>query len=300
MTETFQPSRMWERISELWVTEDAAVDLSSFKVDHRNYNLALWDPRANGVRYLKAMLYHVATELTVDDWARIKKIRNREVGSPTTVRVNGESVCMDYLQASLELGFIEHQVDLRGARVLEIGAGYGRTCHTILSNHDLAGYTIIDLKNTLRLSRRYLREVLDDEQFAKVSFVEVDDIESAMASREFELAINIHSLTEMPPQTVRAYLDLIDAKCKAFYVKNPVGKFFDKSLDGHSKGDEAVKSALEAGPLRDVLDIYDNQAVEEKVADFVAAYLPGEGWRCAADGRAVPWSYFWQAIFKKS
>ncbi|MEU8250460.1 putative sugar O-methyltransferase [Nonomuraea sp. NPDC048916] len=299
MAQTFQASRMWERISEFWVTEDAAVDLSAFKSDHRNYNLSLWDPTVNGVRYLKAMLYHVAMELTDEDWARIKKIGNREVGGPITVRVHGEPVCMDYLQASLELGFIEQHVDLRGARVLEIGAGYGRTCHTILSNHDLSGYCIIDLKNTLRLSRRYLREVLDDTQFAKISFVEVDDVESALASRDFELCVNIHSLTEMPPQTVQAYLDLIAGSCSAFFVKNPVGKFFDKSLDGHSKGDEAVRIALEAGPLRQVVDIYDNQAVEDRVADFIAAYRPAESWQCVADGRAIPWSYFWQAIFKK-
>ncbi|MFG1944134.1 putative sugar O-methyltransferase [Nonomuraea sp. NPDC048826] len=299
MAQTFQASRMWERISEFWVTEDAAVDLTSFKVDHRNYNLSLWDPTVNGVRYLKAMLYHVAMELTDEDWARVKNIRNREVGGPITVRINGEPVCMDYLQASLELGFIEPHVALDGARVLEIGAGYGRTCHATLSNHDLSGYCIIDLKNTLGLSRRYLREVLDDEQFAKITFVEVDEIGSALPAEDFDLCVNIHSLTEMPPRTVRAYLDLIAARCGAFFVKNPVGKFLDKSLDGHSKGEEAVRNALEAGPLREVVDIYDNEAVEARVPDFVEAYRPAEDWRCVADGRAIPWSYFWQAIFKK-
>lgn len=301
MTHTFQASRMWQRINEFWVTEDAAVDLTDFKSDRRNFNLALWDPAANGVRYFKAMLYHLASELTPAQWARIEPIRNREVGNPITVRIDGRLVCLDYLQAALELEFIDPHVDLRNADVLEVGAGYGRTCHAILSNHDVSSYCIVDLGNTLRLSRRYLREVLDDAQFAKIRFVDVDaeDPASTLSPMRFDLCVNIHSFTEMMPETVRAYLDLIAGTCSAFYVKNPVGKFFDKRLDGHWKGDEAVRYALEVGPLREVVDIYDNQDVASRAPGYVDAYRPAGDWECLADARAEPWSYFWQAVYRK-
>jgi putative sugar O-methyltransferase len=299
MTQIFQASRQWERISENWVTEDAALDLTNFKSDRRNYNLSFWDPTANGPRYLKTLIYNLAAELGPDDWARLKRIKNREIGDPLTVRWNGEAVCLDYLMAAIELGFIEKQVDLHGGNILEIGAGYGRTCHAILSDKDISSYWILDLKNTLQLSRKYLREVLDDEQFAKVHFVQVEDVEKIFEADRFDLCVNIHSFTEMTPETVRAYLDLIDRKCAAFYAKNPVGKFLDKGIDGHFKGNEAVEMALETGPLRQVLDIFDSEAVAAAAArTFVDAYRPGEAWTCAADERARPWSYFWQAIFK--
>jgi len=299
MARSLQASPQWDRITKFWVTEDAAVDLTDFKSDTRNYNISLWNPEANGIRYLKTLVYDLATRLGPDDWARLRKIRNRSVGDPLTVRYEGEELCLDYAQAVLELGFIEQRVTLRGARVLEIGAGYGRTCHAMLSNHDLAEYCIIDLRNTLHLSRRYLREVLDDAQFAKLRFVQVEDIDEVLHSAHFDLCINIHSFTEMMPETVQGYLDLIDEKCAAFYAKNPLGKFLDKKLDGHFKGDEAVRLAMQTGPLRKVIDIFDSEALAAAVPDFVDAYRPAAGWRCAAEARAVPWSYFWQAVFTK-
>ncbi|MEU5610706.1 hypothetical protein ACI2L4_19210 [Streptomyces sparsogenes] len=101
----------------------------------------------------------------------------------------------------------------------------------------------------------------------------------------FDLCVNIHSFTEMTPATVREYLDLIAEKCRAFYVKNPVGKFLDKALDGHFKGDEAVRMALRTGPLRKVIDVFDSESVAEVVPDYIAAYTPGEGWHCVAESR---------------
>lgn len=299
MVRNLQASPQWERINKYWVTEDAAADLTNFKSDERNCNISLWNPEVNGVRYLKTLVYNYGMELSSADWSRLRRIQHREVGDPVTVRCRGEALCMDYLQAVLELGFIEREIDLRGATVVEIGAGYGRTCHAMLANHDLSEYCIVDLKNTLRLSRRYLHEVLDEVQFGKVRFIEVDEVDDALESTGFDLCINVHSFTEMTPNTVRDYLDLIDQKCRAFYVKNPVGKYMDKTLDGHFKGDEAVQMALETGPLRQVLDVFDGQAVEAAVPDFLAAYCPGDAWDCVADARAVPWTYFWQAIYRK-
>jgi putative sugar O-methyltransferase len=299
MPRNLQASPQWERILQNWVTEDAAADLSNFKADTRNYSLSLWNPEANGIRYLKTLVFGLALHLGPDDWAKLRNIRNREVGNPLSVRVDGEAICMDYLQAVLELGFIEPRMDLRAARVLEIGAGYGRTCHAMLSNHDLSEYWIVDLTNTLRISRAYLREVLNDAQYAKVRFVDLADIDQVAEAAGFDLCINIHSFAEMNPQTVRDYLDLIDEKCTAFYAKNPVGKFLDKQLDGHYKGSEAVQLALQSGPLRNVLDIFDSQAVAAAAPDYIAAYLPGDSWTCAADERGHPWSYYWQALYTK-
>ncbi|MFD0689605.1 putative sugar O-methyltransferase [Actinomadura fibrosa] len=300
MARNLQASAQWERIQDNWVTADAAVDLTGFKADDRNFNVSFWSPEANGVRYLKTLVYDLATELGEEDWKRLRNIPNREVGEPLTVRVGGEPVCLDYLQAVLELGFIERQVELSGARVLEIGAGYGRTGHAMLANHDLAEYWIVDLTNTLNLSRAYLREVLDEARFAKVRFVDVDDIDQVVAAPRFDLCVNIHSFAEMLPETVRDYLDLIDETCAASYVKNPVGKFLDAKLDGHFKGHAAVEEALRTGPLRKVLDIFDADAVTAAVPAFIDAYRPGESWTCVADERGLPWSYFWQALYKRS
>nr|ARD70891.1 N-methyltransferase [Micromonospora echinospora] len=301
MADTYQASRQWERISRHWVTEEAAVDLANFKSGRPNHKISLWNPEVNGVRYLKTLVHNLATALGPADWERLRRTTHRDVGNPIAVRVGGESICLDYLQATLELRFIEQSVDLAGASVLEIGAGYGRTCHTLLSNHDIAAYCIVDLRSTMHLSRRYLREVLDDARFAKIRFVPVEDedVNAALRESEFDLCINIDSFAEMAPETARSYLDLIGERGTALYVKNPVGKYWDQSLDGHVEGDDALRRAMETGLLREVLDIHDDRAVRAAVPEFIAAYRPGDDWRCVADAWAVPWSFYWQAIYRR-
>ncbi|WP_305788011.1 putative sugar O-methyltransferase [Symbioplanes lichenis] len=295
----YQASRQWARIQDQFITEDAAVDLTNLKSDPRNFKLALWDPSTNGIRYLKALTYQLGMDLSPEDWARIKRTPHREIGDPISVRCEGETLCMDYVQATFELGFIEARMDLHGARVMEIGAGYGRSAHMIMSNHDIADYCIVDLTNTLELSSAYLRRTLDRDRYGRIRFIPVESLdEAALRTERFDLCLNIHSMTEMRPETVNAYLDLIDRTCSHFYVKNPVGKYIDKSLDGYLQGQEAVEMALENGPLRQLLDIHDSEAVQAAVPAFIEGYRPNDGWECLGDGRAVPWSYLWQALYR--
>lgn len=294
----YGPSAQWSHITEEHITEEAVADLAGFKSNGVNFKLALWNPKPNGVRYLKALTFALGMRLSPANVERLRRTRNREVGDPYSVRCNDEPVCLDYLQAVHEVEFIAANMPLDDARVMEIGAGYGRTCHTLLSNHELAGYTIVDLPNTLALSRRYLRAVLDPEQFAKIRFVGIDEVDEHVRGARFDLCLNIDSFAEMDAGTVRAYLALIDATCAHFYVNNPVGKYLDKTLDGHSQGAAVVQLALNSGLLRDIIDIHDSEAVREKVPEFVSAYRPGERWRCVAQERSVTWSYYWQALYR--
>ncbi|MGC5010646.1 putative sugar O-methyltransferase [Streptosporangium sp. DT93] len=289
-------SALWEHINNNHVTRDSADDLSTFKSSAVNYKLALWNPEVNGVRYLKALTYNLGRQLTPDNLTRLRRIGNREIGAPFSVRVHGERVCMDYLQAVYELEFIGARVDLDGAAVLEIGAGYGRTCHALLSNHDLASYHIVDLQNSLELARSYLKAALTAEQFARVVFVPAGRPELLPGSG-FDLCLNIDSFAEMDAGTVHDYLALIDRLCRYFYVKNPVGKYLDRGLDGHAEGEHVVRLALATGLLTDVIDIHDSDQVEAMARAFVAVYRPADRWRPVADAWGVPWSYYWQALY---
>jgi putative sugar O-methyltransferase len=291
-------SALWAYNTAANVTQEAVRDLGNFKSNDVNFKLALWNPRTNGVRYLKTLVYMLASGLDAVSWQRLRNIANRDVGQPFTVRYNGMTVCLDYIQAVYELGFIGRSLNLDGCSIMEIGAGYGRTCHAILSNHDVASYHIIDLDNCLGLSTTYLEQVLTPEQLGKVTFVPVSAIDDAIAGQHFDLCVNIDSFAEMDPETVGNYLRMISRHCDHLYVNNPVGKYLDKTLDDHVQGDEVVALALSTGLLRDVIDIYDNHAVAAEVPKFLAAYRPGPGWSCMADGPATPWSYYWQALFR--
>lgn len=292
-------SPQWARINRTSLALDG-LDLATFKSSKVNYKISLWNPEANGLRYLKTLIYNLTADLSPENKERLARIRNRHVGAPIAVTMDGDHVCLDYLQAVHELDFVSRSVKLDGARVLEIGAGYGRSCHAVLSNHDVAEYLIVDLENCLTLSRDYLRAVLTAEQFGKIRFLGIDDVDDLVRGPGVDLCLNIDSFAEMSGETARNYLDAIDAVATHFYTKNPVGKYLNPSPDRHFEDEEAVRLALGSGLLRDIIDVHDSSAVREQAARFVAAYRPGPAWKVVADGWARPWTFYWQALYVRT
>ncbi|MCX7634452.1 MAG: putative sugar O-methyltransferase [Syntrophales bacterium] len=292
-----RPSPLWEHINRTYLAGTETEDLRNFKRSGVNFKISLWNPHTNGVRYLKTLIYNLCSNLTEDQWNKLKNTPGRHIGNPLTIRYNGEDVCLDYLQAVWELSFLEDHLprNIADATILEIGAGYGRTCHTILANHNPAAYFIIDLDQCLALARRYLREVLTDEQWQRIRFIPISRLE-AVTGRAFDICINIDSFAEMEAETVRYYLDLIARQGTYFYVKNPVGKYDDPSLSIQRRPEE-VELALKTGLLCDMVDINDNLDVQNKSAAFVEVYRPGPHWSCLAQAWAPPWSFYWQALY---
>jgi putative sugar O-methyltransferase len=146
-------------------------DQDTFKSSSINYSFSLFNPRIFAEFYLKTVIYFVYDMLSDESLERLRKIdkRNRH-GNPITIKKNGDEVCIDYLQSALELEFlIDHfAFDQSIDRVVEIGPGYGRTCHAILSNCAIQEYFIIDLPKGVDLCRNYLSKVLSEQQFSKI------------------------------------------------------------------------------------------------------------------------------------
>lgn len=293
-------NKFWKEINEKQLSlENIESGFENFKSSPINYKIALFNPEVNGVRYLKTVNFLLASSLSEAEKSLIANTANRDLGKPLSIQFEGMSVCLDYLQAATEANFIRQSLELANANVIEIGAGYGRTCHTLLSNFEIASYSIVDLPNALQLSSRYLGEVLDAQTYGKIKFISVAEF-SPSSLGEFDLAINIDSFAEMDAEVVHEYLAFIDSHCGAFYVKNPVGKYYDKSLDGHSQGKEVIELALKQGVLTDILDIDDQAAVNAASKKFLTAYSPGESWAHKNDAWAPPFSYIWQALFLKA
>lgn len=293
-------NKFWKEINEKQLSlENIESGFESFKSSPINHKIALFNPEVNGVRYLKTVNFLLADSMSQDEKDLIANTPNRELGQPLSIRFDGLSVCLDYLQAAKEADFVKRSFELRGAKLIEIGAGYGRTCHTLLSNFDIDSYCIVDLPNALNLSSRYLGEVLDTQTFRKIRFVSVADFLPEELG-DFDLALNIDSFAEMDAEVVEEYLKFIDDHCSAFYVKNPVGKYYDKSLDGHSQGKDVIELALKQGVLTDILDIDDQAAVTAASKKFLTAYAPGTEWHAESEAWAPPFSYIWQALFLKA
>lgn len=294
---SFAASTLWRDINKNIINKKNIATLDNFKSNEINHRISLWNPQTNGTRYLKTLIYNLSSELTPSDWIKIKKIKHRTIGNPISVKYNNQEICLDYIQALYELNFIEKKIDLNDKKIIEIGVGYGRTCHSIISNHNVKSYHIVDLENCLHLSQRYLKAVLTKEQFSKIIFLtneELHDVEEA----HFDIAINIDSFAEMDSTVVFSYLDYIAKSCNYFYTKNPVGKYLDKSLDNHSRGKRTVLNAMKTGILRNIVDITDNNSIELNSKKFIKAYCPNKQWQSICNSWAKPWSHYWQAMYK--
>ena len=284
-------------------------DLRHFRSRGANSVIAQFDPSSNGPRYLRMLVYSLASTFSEANEQRLRNISNRNLlGEPITVTHNGEAVCLDYLQAVLELAFIdEHMVTNEPLTVLEIGAGYGRTAHAIACNRPLAAYWIIDLPGCLSLSKQYLKQVLPPDLFNRFHFVPVSEIQK-IKNHHFDLAVNIDSFAEMSRDTVRCYLDVIDQQCRHLYVKNPVCNNLARPADptlgviGRTKrylGNMLCRRLTNNFLLADEIDIFDESMVRERVPAFVASYCPGATWSCLGQASAPPWIHYRQAMYRK-
>lgn len=256
-------SPIWDKIHKTSFAGE--IDLETFRSSAPLYSLTMWNPETNGLRYLKMLLFILLSKSDPADFDLYRKIENRDIGKPVTVKVNGAEVCMDYFQALDEAKTIA-QAKLAPTRVIEIAPGYGRTCHALLSlQPQIREYWLIEPG----LSKRYLERVLRPEQFAKLRFMSA--AEFSKVDETFNLAINVNSLSEMPRDVIDAFLDLIDRTCRAFYCKNPVGR----------------------------MDPFDIAAINSAIPVYFSAYNPGSKWYVAGHKPTIPWAYYHQAIFRR-
>lgn len=156
-------------------------------------------------------LYAVATRLI---WEVARRHGSRPtldlpeptLGSPFPIRWRGRLISQDLANTALEMASIgEALAGSQPKHVLEIGAGYGRTAHAILSIYPDAAYTIVDIPPAIDISRWYLKALFPGRDLAFV-----DGTDGNASPRPFDLAISISSLQEMTREVVDHYLDMLD------------------------------------------------------------------------------------------
>ena len=112
---------------------------------------------------------------------------------------------------------LEHFPDLSGARVIEIGGGYGGLCDIVTSWVNIASYTLVDLPQAMLLQDAWLTHTMLAEQRKKVSFWNVLSGELP-PNEEFDLVISNFAFTECTPAIQDAYLEEIARRSKAGFI----------------------------------------------------------------------------------
>ena len=277
MTKEIQkPIPLWDSVKKLFST----FDIHSFReIGGLNDRLGTWGAVDQSSRYYRALMFEFAchlenklneTNLGNDLTKILKRVENQNFGGPPTICFNGVQLSLDYLLGIEEYLFCNSLL-MKVDEICEIGAGFGRTCHTFLSLTELKSYTIIDLPEMLPLSKNYLSAVLSQKQFKKIKFVPATDYQNL---RNFDLVINIDSLQEMPIDIGNSYLDFISKKAQYFFTKNALGKYSPSDIDLEIKSASEFEAAMEMGIMTEKYKLFDTQARKRALETYHKKYCP--------------------------
>jgi putative sugar O-methyltransferase len=158
-------------------------------------------------------------------------------GSPIPIRHRGRLISQDLANSIIELSFVEPAGFLReGARVAELGAGYGRLAYVYAQAVPVT-YCIFDIPPALGVAQWYLTAVLGEDRVlpyspthdygsvesrltpSVVAFFTPDQLETFPDSW-FDCTQTISTLPEMPRAQATHYLDMLAAKSsRAVFLK---------------------------------------------------------------------------------
>lgn len=203
VTSPVRPGRFWRRNTRL-----RDFDLRYFRGD----NAYVWQLRQLGENpKLKAYLYARYVE-SVDEHQLLGRLsEDGAFGCWTFGYRSLPLVSRDLLDSVNEIYFLDRQWGLLSREdftVLDVGAGYGRLAHRMVEAcPGLRRYLCVDaIAESTFLSRQYLRfRGVDD----KAVVLDLDDMQEALTVARPDLAVNIHSFSEMPLSAITAWIGML-------------------------------------------------------------------------------------------
>lgn len=174
----------------------------------------------------------------IDKDGLLQKLEEPKEGNPILVSSDGKQMSQDLANSLIEYYSISEGVNFKKVeRVLEIGGGYGRNAHVILSLNPNAKVILVDIMPALYIAQRYLSSVFRDRKVFRArgfaSFEEVrDEMEAAsiifllphqlslLPDNYVDVSMNISSFGEMSLEQIKAYYAQIDRVTRQwFYTK---------------------------------------------------------------------------------
>ncbi|HEV2642677.1 MAG TPA: putative sugar O-methyltransferase [Candidatus Elarobacter sp.] len=292
-------SELWNSLTQTLFSSVDDEFVSKFRrPGGANNRLGVWDAYDSTMRYFKFLLYSEAARESDRFFELYRALQNVDLGLPVSVRMRSCDINIDYLLSVQEYLFVDAAVDMgEVSSVIEIGAGFGRTCHALLSfRKSIERYTIVDLPAMIELSRRFLARAIPGE-FHKVSFVPVDEA-SRWDGLVADMAINIDSFQEMPPATIDGYMRGLVGNCRLFYVKNPVAKYDPECIGVQVEDKARFKDVFSLGRCTKVVDIFDDEQLRLCRREYLEAYRPGPTWELVTEAPLDIFPYYHHAIYR--
>jgi putative sugar O-methyltransferase len=140
--------------------------------------------------------------------------KNDELGNPVTYDYPGigtfSPTTLRYIKVASDLQ--RYFGDLRGARIAEIGVGYGGQLIIADKVLNFDRYYLFDLPSVLQLVEKYL-----DEHLLRSSY-ECLTINQAEKNKTYDLVISNYAFSELPSRLQETYIDKVLSKAKRAYL----------------------------------------------------------------------------------
>lgn len=190
----------------------ANFDVMKFRGD----NVYVWQTRVfQEIHYFVSYLY----ALKVDKLGLHNKLTETGSFGVETFNFDGRLVSRDLIDSIIEISYLEEKLQISKAKdfhILDIGAGYGRFAKRIQE-----GFVNIEVMciDAIPLSTCLSRVYLEDEiKAGKVTIHQLDTL-NEIQEGAINLAINIHSFSEMSMSSVESWVDfLVEKKIENIFI----------------------------------------------------------------------------------
>jgi hypothetical protein len=228
----------------VWTDDHVAGDrLRFFRGDYAY----VWQLSGTNMNVLGYALttYYVKS---IDTLGLLDKLTDDNMFGNHTFPIGGRPMSRDLLDSIIEIYFLERHLKLSslpGVTILDVGAGYGRLAHRMVhSLGNIKEYVCADAVPVSTLICDYYLKFRACE--ARAAVLPLDELESRLAERQIDLAINIHSFSECRTSAIDWWLSLL-ARHRVRYlmiVPNTPRKTVGETLltnDGHDFGGIVTK-----------------------------------------------------------
>ena len=181
------------------------------------------------------------------------RLQEPSAGNPIRMTADGRAISQDLANSIIECNFAAASGRVRdGARVAELGAGYGRVAHVFSAAAELS-YAIFDIPPALAVSQWYITQVLGPERVVafeadgdpttlepgQVGFYTPDQLERA-PDGWFGLTQTISTLPEMPAAQSEHFLRLLSDKSSGALFLKQWRRWFNEP-DGVEHAEEGYR-----------------------------------------------------------
>lgn len=200
-----------------------AIELGRFRTD----DAYLWQRRSRGMNEMSFALAYYYLK-SVDRLGLLERLEEDQAfGVNLHATIAGRLITRDLLDSAAELNFLERHLAISqraGLVMLDIGAGYGRLAYRSLAAWpSIERYLCTDaVAVSTFLCEHYLRYRGVD---ARARVIPLHEIQTMLRGQRVDLAINIHSFSEMPLAAIAWWMALLREQGvpRLMVVPNAVG-----------------------------------------------------------------------------